>query len=515
KQSGHVYDCDMVYFAADLSIQIQLEWKKLREENDVTLNPFHVYRGLNLPEDEVIQIQKYLGKSITTKGFLSTTRSCDIAKIFAANVVFDIEIDPQLENIVYADISNYSQIPDEEEILIDFGTSFRVIDVTSDADNLWIVHLASVNEVNKVVDSYIETKKLEHVDDVIIATGLVFFGHKERACRFLRESLNSTNDNMQKFELNCELGEIHAQFSEFTLAANYLQEAHCLCRLHFPNLVRLYSVTFWPAMMYACSNRYDRVFDYLGMQLEFPDPQPYSLSRIYGCSWSYLVTNEESLRFNPYRAAYNHLQRRLITNKKNNDILSKIHFCLSLIHLKCDRNAIAPQPLDESLVHLKQSRRLATDKSSDFLILYYYHMGVIYESKERYHEAKRYYLHVRIAACDAALKMYKQSIEQYIQALKESQMIGDSILVGKIQAHLGITYFEAHQYDKAVEQFIDVATLLDVISRPFLYEIYLIIGETLLKIEMKTLTNVILNYGAIPVNVSSISIIRRVCLVIQ
>ncbi|CAF4212444.1 unnamed protein product, partial [Rotaria magnacalcarata] len=39
KQSGHVYDCDMVYFAADLSIQIQLEWKKLREENDVTLNP--------------------------------------------------------------------------------------------------------------------------------------------------------------------------------------------------------------------------------------------------------------------------------------------------------------------------------------------------------------------------------------------------------------------------------------------------------------------------------------------
>ncbi|CAF4321889.1 unnamed protein product [Rotaria socialis] len=502
KQSGHIYDCDMVYFAADLSIQIQLEWKKLREENDVTLDPFHVYRGLNLPEDEVIQIQKYLGKSITTKGFLSTTRSCDIAKIFAANVVFDIEIDPQLENIVYADVSKYSQIPDEEEILIDFGTSFRVIDITSDADNLWIVHLVSVNEVNKVVDSYIEAKKLEHVDDVIIATGLVFFGHKERACRLLRESLNSTNDNMHKFELNCELGEIHAQSSEFTLAANYFQEAHCLCILHFPNLARLYSVTFWLAMMYACSNKYDRVFDYLGMQLEFPDPQPYSLPRIYRCSWSYLVTNEESLRFNPYRAAYNHLQQCLITYKKDNGILSKIHFCLSLIHLKCDRNAITPQPLDESLVHLKRSRRLATDKSIDFLILYYYHMGVIYESKERYHEAKRYYrrivsivrhnskhnkdlilVHVRIAACDAALKMYILSIEQYIKTLKEGHMIGDSILVGKIRAHLGITYFEAHQYDKAAEQFIDVAALLDVISRPFLYEIYLIIGETLLKVN--------------------------------
>ncbi|CAF4260569.1 unnamed protein product, partial [Rotaria sordida] len=125
KQSGNVYDCDMVYFAADLSIQIQLEWKKQREKNNPNLDSFHVYRGLNLPEAEITRIQNYCGKSITIKGFLSTTKSFLVAQMFAANIVFDIEIDPKLENIVYADISTYSQIPDEEEILIDFGTTFQ------------------------------------------------------------------------------------------------------------------------------------------------------------------------------------------------------------------------------------------------------------------------------------------------------------------------------------------------------------------------------------------------------
>ncbi|CAF4286022.1 unnamed protein product, partial [Rotaria magnacalcarata] len=482
KQSGNVYDCDMLCFAVDLSMQIQLEWRK------------------HLPETEVTRIQSYLAKSVTTKGFLSTTKSSIVARMFAANVVFDIEIDPKLENIVYADISAYSHISDEEEVLIDFGTSFQVTDIMQDDDNVWIVHLMSVNEIDKLIDSYIKVKKSQNEPDVMIATGLIFFGHKDRACRFLRESLNSTNDNMDKFELNCELGEIHAKSCEFMLAASCLQEAHSLCTLSDPCLNRLHSVSFWLAIMYACLNEHVKVLDYLTIQLEFPDPKPYSLPRLRSTSWNYLVTNEQSLRFDPYQIAYDHLQRCLTIYKDDENILCKIHFYLGLILLKCDREAITLQSLDESLQHFKQSERLASDQSTDFLVLYYYHMGVIYETKECYHEAKRYYckilpilrynrdqkekltlIHVRIAACYAALKKYTFSIKRYIGALQQIQMIGNSILYRKVQAHLGTAYLKANQYNKAIEQFLGITLLIDVIETSFVREIYLIIAETLLK----------------------------------
>ncbi|CAF3225661.1 unnamed protein product [Rotaria sp. Silwood2] len=498
-QLKHIDEFERTYESKDA-----LNWngKKQREKENVILDSFHVYRGLNLPDAEIARIQNYRGKSIIAKGFLSTTKSLAVARMFAANVVLNIEIDPKLDNIIYADMSSHSKFSHEEEILIDFGTSFRVIDISSDECNIWTVYLVSVNEMDKVLDSYIDLKRLQGENDVMIATGLVFFGYKERACRLLRDSLNSTSDNREKFDVNCELSEIYARSSEFSLAADCLQEARRLCKLFDPYLSRLHSVKFWLSMMYACLNEHDRAFDCLSIQLEFPYPQPYSLPRTYSNSWTYLVTNEESLRFDPYRPVYEYLQRCLTTYKQDKDILYRIHFYISLILLKCNREEITLQSLDDSLLHMKQSGILAFEKSNNFLLLYYYHMGIIYESKERYHQAKRYYckmlpilrcngdqnenltmIHVRIAACYTALKLHELAIQRCIRALHQSQTIDDPILVGKVRAHLGIIYLETNQYHKAIEQFIIVSHLIDIIERRFIDEIYLIIAETLFKVN--------------------------------
>ncbi|CAF1390269.1 unnamed protein product [Adineta steineri] len=502
KQSGNVYDCDMVYFAVDLSIQIQLEWKKQREEKNVTPEIFHVYRGLNLPDTEVARIQNYRDKVITTKGFLSTTKSFAVAQMFAANVVFDIEIDPKLTNIVYADISAYSLIPDEKEILIDYGTSFRVKDIFDLDDNLWIVELENVNETDTIIDSFISMKRLQHEDDDLIATSLRFFGYTEHACRLLRQSIDSTSDNMQKFNLNCELGECYAQSREFMLAANHLQEAHRLGTLLCPYLSRLLSTTFWLAMMYACSNEHTRALDYLTIQLEFPDPMPYSFSQLRFHSWTYMVTNEESLQFDLYSVAYEHLQQCLTVHNQDENILYRIHFYLSLILLKCEREKITLQSLDKSLEHLKAAGRLGSDKCTDFLVLYYYYLGVVYESKECYRKGQRYYrkvlailhgnhkqikdciiINVRVGACYTAQKMYTQAMQQYIRALQQSLTVGDIVLNGKMRAQLGITYLATRQYNEAVEQFIGISLLLGVSGAPFVHQIFLIIAETLSKLN--------------------------------
>ena len=501
KQSGNVYDCDMVYFAVDLSMQIQLEWKKQRENKNATENSFHVYRGLNLPEIEITRIQQYTGKLITTKGFLSTTKSFAVAQMFAANVILDIEVDPKLENIIYADISSHSHIKDEEEVLIDFGTSFRIVDMEFYSEvNLWLMQLASVDEIDKVIESYIKFKRSQQEDDIIIASGLVFFGHKERAYQFLKESLETKTGNLDKMNLNAELAEMYAQSDQFKEAVDYLQEAHHICTLFYPYSIRLHSITFRLAMMYTCLNEHDSAFNYITIQLEFPNPKSYSLPRSCATSWSYLVTNEQTLCSDSSRSVYEYLQRCLIQFKQNKDICCKIHFNLSLILLKCDREAITLHSFDESLIHLIASGRLASSKFTNFLILYHYYMGVIYESKKCYNKAKRYYrktitllhstcnaseklniMHVRIASCYAAQKIHKLAIEHYMKALELSLENDDSILIGKVRAHLGVLYLERKQYNEAVEQFLYVAPLSNIISRPFIDEIYLIIAETFLK----------------------------------
>jgi tetratricopeptide (TPR) repeat protein len=62
-------------------------------------------------------------------------------------------------------------------------------------------------------------------------------------------------------------------------------------------------------------------------------------------------------------------------------------------------------------------------------------------------------------------------------------MSGKLILNSKVRAQLGITYLKTNQYNEAIEQFVGITLLLDVIDRLFVREIYLIIAETLMKLN--------------------------------
>ncbi|CAF1110512.1 unnamed protein product [Didymodactylos carnosus] len=56
-------------------------------------------------------------ENVSTNGFLSTSRNKNVVELFAANVLFHIQIDTSLNNIIYAAISRLSAVPDEEEVL--------------------------------------------------------------------------------------------------------------------------------------------------------------------------------------------------------------------------------------------------------------------------------------------------------------------------------------------------------------------------------------------------------------
>jgi hypothetical protein len=91
-----------------------------------------VYRGQILSMDEIEQLRANVNKLITMNGFCSTSRNRQMAVKFAKNVLFDIEVDLRKHPaLIFADVSSTSQFEEEEEVLFDLVTVFRIEKVSS------------------------------------------------------------------------------------------------------------------------------------------------------------------------------------------------------------------------------------------------------------------------------------------------------------------------------------------------------------------------------------------------
>ncbi|CAF3950582.1 unnamed protein product [Rotaria sp. Silwood1] len=112
------------YYISDLCTCLKKECEKLKVQG---LDVLTVYRGQFLPTEDIDKLQQSVGQLISANGFLSTTRSLIVAEIYAGpgNVIFEYVIDTHLnQNIIFADISEHSEMPHEEEVLFDLGTIF-------------------------------------------------------------------------------------------------------------------------------------------------------------------------------------------------------------------------------------------------------------------------------------------------------------------------------------------------------------------------------------------------------
>jgi hypothetical protein len=91
---------------------------------------------------------------------LSTSRNEQVAKIYAKNVLFKIETDLGLQGKMWYDIAQYSNIPDEEEVLFDIGATFRIESISQDSEcNLKEVHLKTNQNID--IASYLEEPNLQ------------------------------------------------------------------------------------------------------------------------------------------------------------------------------------------------------------------------------------------------------------------------------------------------------------------------------------------------------------------
>ena len=172
------------FFIRDLSKNLKNKYNILKQRQEH--NPIVVsYRGLKLTWPEIYNLKCNIGQIISTNGFLSTSRSKDVAYSFAKKgtkrlgvetIMLQIEVDTLLPTISLADIAEYSDYPREEEILFDLGAIFTIESVTfNENENIWYVKLICVAEdiLPDVTQTILENYPDE--TDVNIIIGNLFY----------------------------------------------------------------------------------------------------------------------------------------------------------------------------------------------------------------------------------------------------------------------------------------------------------------------------------------------------
>jgi len=162
-RTGNIEYCYLLrFYIADLSEQLhQLKCQQQKNVTETEKNTV-LFRGLRQSQADLEILQSLVGQVILTKGFMSTSRSEQIALCYSGvahsqspqsqPLLIEINVDMTAPDIVAVDIAYLSNFPDEEEILFDIGTQLRVESLRYDSSNLiWHCRLIAMSNESQVI----------------------------------------------------------------------------------------------------------------------------------------------------------------------------------------------------------------------------------------------------------------------------------------------------------------------------------------------------------------------------
>jgi tetratricopeptide (TPR) repeat protein len=144
-------------------------------ENNKCTSRIYVYRGQLMSTNEVEVLKKSVGEFISINSFLSTSLNRTLALFFNTDsnvsndlerVFFEIEADPQLENIKpFSNITSQSYFPNEEEVLFMIGSIFQLIHVDLNQDGIWMIRMKLCSGNDHQLKSLFEHMKNKHHEE--------------------------------------------------------------------------------------------------------------------------------------------------------------------------------------------------------------------------------------------------------------------------------------------------------------------------------------------------------------
>lgn len=166
-----------------------------------------LYRGKKLAKSVIQQLEDNKNKLISINGFLSTTRSDNVAQIFAGtganrpgyhSVVFEMDLNGINDSKrPYADISEVAEIFDEEEVLFFMGFVWRIQAVEKLSDDQWKITLKLSNDMDSEL-----TQSFNHLGNPcsFFQLGKILheLGEYKNAICFYERMLKLTSDTSDK-----------------------------------------------------------------------------------------------------------------------------------------------------------------------------------------------------------------------------------------------------------------------------------------------------------------------------
>lgn len=137
-----------------------------------------LYRGTKLNRNELEQLQ--VGCLISTNAFFSCSTNLRVAEMFLGIdhtidrcsshnrdawqqfVLFIIDVDRKVSpNIVVADVGLESELPDENEMIFNFGSTFVINEINFDDSNgVWSIRMSSSSDHDPIINAY---EKYTHI----------------------------------------------------------------------------------------------------------------------------------------------------------------------------------------------------------------------------------------------------------------------------------------------------------------------------------------------------------------
>ena len=266
------------FYIIDLCDALENESKKLKAGSILTL-----YRGQQIPNDEFEKLRKHVGTLISTNGFLSTSRSIDVALEFARRFratndmktcIFEIRANPSMSAAVFADIDKYSRMKDEQEVLFGLNATFKIDCVKMDNTlKMWKVYLSTTAEGTSRIEQYMKLQEDEmKLSSPLIAFGKLLLnelGQINRAGNYYEKLLRSLPPNHPDIHfVHNNIGNVYGQKGELNLALKHYEEAYRLRRSTFPAdhpciAASLHNI----GLIYKDKNDFNRALEYLRQSL--------------------------------------------------------------------------------------------------------------------------------------------------------------------------------------------------------------------------------------------------------
>lgn len=219
---------DFRFFIADIAKHINTEYEKFIRTTKMR-EPFYVYRGQRVSNEDLELIKKSIGEFLSTNSFLSTSKRQCVALAFIEKIIptdghhrilFEIQIDPQKKTKAFSNIKESSYFKKEDEVLIMLGALFRIDKVLEDPETkIWMANLTLADDDDfhlRETFDHMKSKISEETDLASLGKILFQMGKYDQVERCYEQMMRSAQ---------LDLSAAHSGLSKAALGKNNFEEA--------------------------------------------------------------------------------------------------------------------------------------------------------------------------------------------------------------------------------------------------------------------------------------------------